>query len=122
VCQECPVCYRTRIPKPRSAALKYKSLYPALCCFFDLTFEQNRETIAMRRIFDLRARVPQAKALPETMFSYGYMGNPVPIPRFDVQKGDPLSGCALSFSQEFPFVCKLAIKVKMTNVAAEAEW
>src|SRR5262249_33181550 len=85
--------------------------------------EQNPEIIAMRRNFDMmRARVPQAKALPEPMLSYGYMGNPVPFPPFDVQKGDPSSGRALSFSQEIPFPGKLTTKGKMANSAAEAEW
>jgi outer membrane protein, heavy metal efflux system len=85
--------------------------------------EQNPEIGAMRRNFDmLRARVPQAKALPEPMLSYGYMGNVVPLPPFDVQKGDPSSGRALSFSQEIPFPGKLTVKGKMANVTAEAEW
>ncbi|HEX5084545.1 MAG TPA: TolC family protein, partial [Blastocatellia bacterium] len=85
--------------------------------------EQNPEIIAMRRNFDMmRARVPQAKALPDPMFSYGYMGNATPIPPFDVQKGDPSSGRALNFSQEIPFPGKLAIKGRMANVEAEAEW
>jgi outer membrane protein, heavy metal efflux system len=85
--------------------------------------EQNPEIIAMRRNFDMmRARVPQAKALPEPMLSYGYMGNAVPLPPFDVQKGDPSSGRALGLSQELPFPGKLATKGKMANVAAEAEW
>jgi outer membrane protein TolC len=85
--------------------------------------EQNPEIIAMRRNFDMmRARVPQAKALPEPMLSYGYMGNAVPLPPFDVQKGDPSSGRALGLSQEIPFPGKLATKGKMANVAAEAEW
>src|SRR5262245_41233783 len=85
--------------------------------------EQNPEIIAMRRNFDMmRARAPQAKALPEPMLSYGYMGNATPIPPFDVQKGDPSSGRALSFSQEIPFPGKLALKGRMANVEAEAEW
>jgi outer membrane protein TolC len=85
--------------------------------------EQNPEIIAMRRNFDMmRARVPQAKALPDPMLSYGYMGNATPIPPFDVQKGDPSSGRALSFSQEIPFPGKLAIKGRMANMEAEAEW
>ena len=85
--------------------------------------EQYPEIIAMRRNFDMmRARVPKAKALPEPMLSYGYMGNAVPLPPFDIQKGDPSSGRSLSFSQEIPFPSKLATKGKMANVAAEAEW
>jgi outer membrane protein, heavy metal efflux system len=85
--------------------------------------EQNPEIIAMRRSFDMmRARVPQAKALPEPMLSYGYAGNAVPLPPFDIQKGDPSSARVLSLSQEIPYPGKLAAKGKMANVAAEAEW
>jgi outer membrane protein, heavy metal efflux system len=84
--------------------------------------EQNPEIIAMRRNFDMvRARIPQAKALPAPMLSYGYAGN-APLPPFDIQKGDPASARTFSFTQEFPYPGKLAIKGKMANVAAEAEW
>lgn len=84
---------------------------------------QNPEIIAMRRNFDMmRARVPQAKALPEPMLSYGYTGNAVPLPPFDIQKGDPSSARVVSVTQEIPYPGKLAIKGKMANVAAESEW
>ncbi len=85
--------------------------------------EQNPEIRAMRRGFDMmRARVPQAKALPEPMLSYGYAGNAAFIPPFDIQKGDPSSARMLSFTQEIPYPGKLALKGKMANVEAEAEW
>jgi len=102
--------------RPATEAISLKSLVTE-------ALEQNPEIIAMRRNFDMMcARVPQAKALPEPMLSYGYMGNAVPLPPFDVQKGDPSSGRALGLSQEIPFPGKLATKGKMANVAAEAEW
>jgi outer membrane protein, heavy metal efflux system len=85
--------------------------------------EQNPEIKAMRRGFDMmRARVPQAKALPEPMLSYGYAGNAAFVPPFDIQKGDPASARMLSFTQEVPYPGKLTIKGKMANVEAEAEW
>lgn len=85
--------------------------------------EQNPEIKAMRRGFDMmRARAPQAKALPEPMLSYGYAGNAAFIPPFEIQKGDPSSARMLSFTQEIPYPGKLAIKGKMANVEAEAEW
>ncbi|MBL8208695.1 MAG: TolC family protein [Blastocatellia bacterium] len=84
---------------------------------------QNPEIIAMRRNFDMmRARVPQAKALPEPMLNYGYNGNAIPLPPFDIQKGDPASARTFSVTQEIPYPGKLAIKGKMANVAAESEW
>lgn len=85
--------------------------------------EQNPEVAAMRRRFDMmRARVPQAKALPDPMFSYGYAGNAAPLPPFDIQKGDPASARMIGFTQEIPYPGKLALKGKMANVAAEAEY
>ncbi|HEX4949890.1 MAG TPA: TolC family protein [Blastocatellia bacterium] len=84
---------------------------------------QNPEIIAMRRNFDMmRARVPQAKALPEPTLNLGYTGNAIPLPPFDIQKGDPASARVVSVTQEIPYPGKLAIKGKMANVAAEAEW
>ena len=85
--------------------------------------EQNPEIRAMRRGFDMmRARIPQAKALPEPTLSYGYAGNAAFVPPFDIQKGDPASARMLSFTQDVPYPGKLAIKGKMANVEAEAEW
>ncbi len=101
-------------------------LAPAVLLLSSLIEEaltQNPEIIAMRRNFDMmRARVLQAKALPEPMFSYGYTGNAIPLPPFDIQKGDPSSARMVSLTQEIPYPGKLAIKGKMANVAAESEW
>ena len=84
---------------------------------------RNPEIQAMARNFDMmRARVPQAKALPDPMLEYGYFGNIVPLPPFDIQKGDPSSARMLSVSQEIPFPGKLALKGKMASTEAEAEW
>lgn len=106
--------------------VKVRPAAPAPVLLNDLVteaLEQNPEIKAMQRSFDMmRARIPQAKALPEPMLSYGYMGNAIPIPPFDIQKGDPSSARTLSFTQELPFPGKLAIKGKMANAAAEAEW
>lgn len=109
-----------------SRLIEVKRPAPAIISLQSLVAEaldQNPEISAMRRNFDMmRARVPQAKALPEPMLNYGYMGNVVPLPPFDVQKVDPSSGRAFSVSQEIPFPGKLAAKGKMANSAAEAEW
>ncbi|HEU4386791.1 MAG TPA: TolC family protein, partial [Blastocatellia bacterium] len=76
----------------------------------------------MQHSFDmLQARVPQAKALPEPMFEAGYVGNFVPIPPFDIQKGDPSSARMLTFSQEIPFPGKRSLKGKMAGALAESE-
>lgn len=89
----------------------------------DQALERNPEIKAMARSFDMmRARVPQAKALPEPMLEYGYIGNIAPIPPFDIQKGDPSSARMLSFSQELPFPGKLGLKSRMAATEAESEW
>ena len=84
--------------------------------------DHNPEIKAMQRNFDMvRARIPQAGALPEPMLSYGYTGN-WPLPPFDIQTGDPSSARMLSFTQEIPFPGKLGLKSKMAAVNSEAEW
>ena len=84
--------------------------------------ERNPEIRIMARSFDaMRERIPQAKALPEPMLEYGYVGNINPIPPFDIQKGDPSSARMLSFKQELPFPGKLSLKSKMAAVESEAE-
>lgn len=114
------------VAAPHASDVKVKPAATAPVLLNDLVteaLEQNPEIKAMQRSFDMmRARVPQAKALPEPMLSYGYMGNAVPLPPFDIQKGDPSSGRAFSVSQEIPYPGKLATKGRMANVAAEAEW
>ena len=113
------------VAAPRASDVKVKPAATAPVLLNDLVteaLEQNPEIKAMQRSFDMmRARIPQSKALPEPMLSYGYAGN-APLPPFDIQKGDPASARTLSFTQELPFPGKLAIKGKMANVAAEAEW
>jgi outer membrane protein, heavy metal efflux system len=121
----------TAIAQPDSRKLSTPSIEPTrsasavlvLGNLIEEALAQNPEIIAMRRNFDMmRARVPQAKALPEPMLSYGYNGNAIPLPPFDIQKGDPASARTVSVTQEIPYPGKLAIKGKMANVAAESEW
>lgn len=82
----------------------------------------NPEIKYMARSFDAaRERIPQEKALPEPMISYGYSGNINPIPPFDVQKGDPSSARTINFTQEIPFPGKRGLKGKMATMAAESE-
>ncbi len=121
----------TAVAQPDSRKLSTPSIEPTrsasavlvLGNLIEEALAQNPEIIAMRRNFDMmRARVPQAKALPEPMLSYGYNGNAIPLPPFDIQKGDPASARTISVTQEIPYPGKLAIKGKMANVAAESEW
>ncbi len=113
----------TGYPRAREARRAEAAPAVSLQSLVEEALEQNPEIIAMRRSFDrMRARIPQAKALPEPMLNVGYMGNTAPIPPFDIQKGDPSSGRVFSFTQKIPFPGKLALKGRMANVDAEAEW
>ncbi len=119
----------TSTANPKAGNARADDVKPAAPGFVSLqtlvaeALEQNPEIKAMQRGFDMmRARVPQAKALPEPMLSYGYAGNAAFIPPFDIQKGDPSSARMLSFTQEVPYPGKLALKGKMANVTAEVEY
>jgi outer membrane protein TolC len=84
---------------------------------------QNPEIKTMERSFDrVQARVPQSKALPDPMLELGYLGNAIPFPPFDIQKGDPSSARMLSLSQEIPFPGKRSLKGRMAEAEAHAEW
>jgi outer membrane protein TolC len=84
---------------------------------------RNPEIKSMERNYDMfRARIPQAKALADPMLEVGYLGNIVPIPPFDIQKGDPSSARMAGVSQELPFPGKRALKGRMASAEAESEW
>jgi len=65
-----------------------------------------------------RARVAQARALPDPQLSIGYMGDPAP---FDVQVGDPSSYRTIGVMQEIPYPGKLALRGRIAAKEAEAE-
>jgi cobalt-zinc-cadmium efflux system outer membrane protein len=66
-----------------------------------------------------QARVPQARSLPDPMFSGGWMGNITP---FSVQHGDPSSYRGLMVSQNFPIPAKLKLRGQIADRGAEAAW
>lgn len=91
--------------------------------FIEAGLSHNPEIKAMQYSVDMmRARIPQAKALPEPMLSIGYMGNIVPVPPFDIQKNDPSSNRSLSLSQEIPLWGKRSLKGRIAAMDAESEW
>jgi outer membrane protein TolC len=95
----------------------------SLKALIDEAIQHNPEIKAMQRNFDMmQSRIPQAGALPDPMIDAGYMGNVVPIPPFDIQKGDPSSARVLSFSQELPFPGKRSLRTRMAGALAESEW
>lgn len=67
-----------------------------------------------------RAKVPQAKSLPDPTFGVGWMGN---IQPFSVQTGDPSSYRGVSAMQMLPFPGKLALKGQIASKEADAsQW
>lgn len=74
---------------------------------------------AARRVQALRARVPQARSLPDPIVSGGWMGNIMPL---SVQQGDPSSFRSVSAMQEIPFPGKLKLRGQMADRDAEATW
>jgi outer membrane protein TolC len=69
---------------------------------------KNPSIVAMaRRVDALRARVPQAKSLPDPVVSVGWAGN---IGPFSVQRGDPSSYRGLTAMEEFPYPGKLKLR------------
>jgi len=74
---------------------------------------------AEKRVTALRARVPQARSLPDPMLSVGWMGNITP---FDVQEGDPSSYRSISAMQEIPYPGKLKLRGQIAGREAEAAW
>ena len=75
---------------------------------------------AARRVQAMRARVPQAKSLPDPVVSAGWMGDIVPP--FGVQQGFPPSARSISASQEIPFPGKLKLRGQIADRDAEAAW
>ena len=65
-----------------------------------------------------RARVPQARALPDPKLSVGWAGNIAP---FAVQTGDPASYRGVSAMQEIPYPGKLKLRGEIAGSEAGAE-
>jgi len=72
---------------------------------------------AARRVEALRARVPQARTLPDPILSAGWAGD---IRPFSVQRNDPSSYRSLSVVQEIPFPGKLKLRGQVADREAEA--
>jgi outer membrane protein TolC len=67
-----------------------------------------------------RAKVPQARALPDPTFGIGWMGNARP---FSVQTGDPSSYRSVSAMQMLPFPGKRGLRGQMASKEADVtEW
>ncbi|MEW6731723.1 MAG: TolC family protein [Acidobacteriota bacterium] len=95
----------------------------SLTTLIEQTLENNPEIKSLQRNYDMmRARIPQAKAMPEPMLEVGYMGNIIPLPPLDIQKGDPSSARMISFTQEIPFPGERSLRGKMALMEADSNW
>lgn len=65
-----------------------------------------------------RARIPQARALPDPQLSIGYMGDFAP---FKTQAGDPSSSRQFGVMQEFPYPGKRELRGKIAAKDADAQ-
>ncbi len=88
----------------------------------DLLAEAERNHPALRAAANLvdakRARIPQARALPDPQLSIGYMGDPTP---FKTQAGDPSSYRQFGLMQEFPYPGKRELRGKIAEKDVDAE-
>jgi outer membrane protein TolC len=81
----------------------------------------NPDLIAMRREFDAaRARIPQAKALPDPMLSFGNNTQVNPIP-FSGLKGD-FSEIYVGVSQDLPWFGARRLRGQIASAEAEAKF
>jgi cobalt-zinc-cadmium efflux system outer membrane protein len=89
----------------------------------DLVSEALRANPEIRaaelRVEALRARVPQAKALPDPTVSVGWMGRPIP---FDSPSTDPMAYRGVSAMQTFPFPGKLRLRGQVADRESQAAW
>jgi outer membrane protein TolC len=82
--------------------------------------ERNHPSIhaAARMVDAKRARIAQARALPDPQLSVGYMGDPAP---FKTQKNDPSSYRTIGVMQELPYPGKRDLRGKIAAKEADAE-
>ena len=69
------------------------------------------------RVEARRARVPQARALPDPTISVGYMGDFAP---FNLQANDPSSNRQITASQQIPYPGKLRLRGEIAAKEADA--
>ncbi len=105
-----------------TTAVAQEAASPSAVQLADLQAEAERVhpaiQAAISRVSAKRARIPQAKALPDPTVSAGWMGNITP---FDVQNGDPSSYRGVSAMQEFPYPGKRQLRAEVAAKEADAE-
>ena len=93
----------------------------SLTSLIEAALAANPEITAMKREFDAaRARIPQAKALPDPMvsFSNSTVTNPLPLTGWR----DDFSEITLGFTQEFPWFGVRRLRGQVASAEAEAKF
>jgi outer membrane protein, heavy metal efflux system len=104
------------LPAPSAAEEKPVSLNDLVAA----ALQSNPEIQAAdHRVAGLRARVPQAKSLPDPTVTVGWMGKPAP---FVVNSAAPTSNRSVSAMQEFPFPGKLKLRGQVADRESQAAW
>ena len=87
----------------------------------EAALESNPHLITMRREFDAaRARIPQAKALPDPVISLGHTTVSDPIPFTGLS--DDFNDFSLGFSQELPWFGVRRLRGEVASSEAEAKF
>lgn len=71
------------------------------------------------RVEARRARIPQARALPDPTISVGYIGDFAP---FNLQANDPSSSRQITASQQIPYPGKLRLRGEIAAKEADTLW
>ncbi len=66
-----------------------------------------------------KARVPQARSLPDPDISSGWMGNITP---YSIQQNDPSSYRDVAVAEHFPYPGKLKLQGQIADRSADAAW
>lgn len=87
----------------------------------EIALDSNPSLIVMRREFDVtRARIPQAKALPDPIINFGNttVGNPIPFTGLS----DDFNDFYLGFSQELPWFGVRRLRGQVASSESEAKF
>lgn len=94
----------------------------SLAALVEQALARNPEIRAMARQSDMmRARVPQAKALPDPMLELGNISSLIPVPPLKGRSGDTSSERMVGVSQELPFPGKRTLRGCVAEAEAGAE-
>ncbi len=108
------------LPAPQHAA-QHKVGGVSLASLIEVALATNPEITVMKREFDAaRARIPQAKALPDPLvsFSNNTVTNPLPLAGLR----NDFSELALGFTQEFPWFGVRRLRGQVASAEAEAKF